>query len=65
MRLLIVKVIAVMFLIGGCARLLSIAMVGVPHPFFLVLLGIELIAPAIILVWTQTPAFNRVSISTQ
>lgn len=52
-RLPIVKMTAVMFLVGGGARVLSILMTGLPHWFYLVLLAVEFIAPAVILIWAS------------
>ena len=38
-------------LLGGCARLLSLAAVGRPHSFFLILLGLELLTPVVVIPW--------------
>ena len=38
-----------LFFIGGTGRALSWAMVGAPHPFFLLLMAIELVLPVIII----------------
>ncbi|THD59068.1 DUF4345 domain-containing protein [Phenylobacterium sp.] len=42
--------LAAIFFIGGVGRALSWVMVGAPHPFFLVLMAIELILPPVIIV---------------
>lgn len=52
-RLPIVKITAVMFLIGGSARLLSIVIAGLPHWFFVFLMAVEFTAPIVILIWSQ------------
>lgn len=47
----IVRGVAYLFFLAGCARLLSLAVVGKPHPFTLVLMAIELLFPFLILPW--------------
>ena len=46
--------LAVLFLLGGLGRAISYAMVGPPHPFFVLLMTIELVTPPILagLWWT-------------
>jgi hypothetical protein len=46
-----VRAVSAVFFLGGCARVLSIIVVGTPHPLFVVLMAIELAIPAIVLPW--------------
>lgn len=41
----------VLFFCTGCARLVSIAQVGLPHPLFQFLTGVELLLPLILWFW--------------
>ncbi|MEQ1931142.1 MAG: DUF4345 domain-containing protein [Parvularculaceae bacterium] len=53
------KALLAIFLLGGLARLLSIAAAGLPHPLFIFLTGLELILPGLLLFWfekTRVPA---------
>jgi len=47
--------LALLFLLGGLGRAISYATVGAPHPFFVVLMTIELVTPPILagLWWTE------------
>jgi len=47
----LVRGVAAVFFIAGCARGLSWATVGRPHTFSLVLMGIELVLPFMIIPW--------------
>ena len=46
-----VRMVAAAFFLAGCARVLSIVLVGIPHPTQLVLMGIEFLLPLVILPW--------------
>lgn len=51
-RRALVPVLAGIFFLGGIGRLLSILAVGSPHPFFILLMWIELLMPvAMVLLW--------------
>jgi uncharacterized protein DUF4345 len=40
-----IKALAFAFLVGGIGRLLSLILVGAPHPFFIAMLVLELVLP--------------------
>lgn len=48
----LIRFLAVLFLAGAFARILSWIMVGPPHPFFMAMLALEFVLPVIIL-WLQ------------
>jgi len=45
----LVNFLAVTFLVGGLARLISMAAVGLPDPFFIAMTGLELVLPVAML----------------
>jgi hypothetical protein len=47
----VIRILFVGLFLGGCARLLSLAAVGRPHSFFLILLGLELLIPVVVIPW--------------
>jgi hypothetical protein len=47
-RLYLVPWLAGVFFLGGVGRVISYAAVGPPHPFFLVLMGFELLLPPVL-----------------
>lgn len=49
---LFVYFLAVTFFVGGLARLVSVAVVGLPHPLFIFLTTLELIIP-LYMIWAQ------------
>ena len=51
-----VRLIAGAFFIGGCARIISIFVVGRPHPLFVALMVIELALPVILIPWQSAIA---------
>jgi hypothetical protein len=50
-RALVTRTILVIAAVAGLARIISIVAVGLPHPFFLVTLGLELVVTPLIIVW--------------
>ena len=44
-----VRFVAAAFFVGGCARIISIFVVGRPHPLFIVLMVIELVLPPVLI----------------
>jgi hypothetical protein len=49
-RLTVAVMLAAAFFLGGLARLVSIAAVGLPHPFFIAMTAIETMVPPV-MVW--------------
>ena len=47
-RLVEIRVVAAIFLLGGIARLISIAVMGWPEMFFVILMLVELLAPVLV-----------------
>ena len=45
--------LALVFFLGGCGRLLSLILVGAPHPFFTALMALELALPPLLYVLWQ------------
>jgi len=63
-KTLLVNFLAITFLAGGLARLVSMAAKGQPHPFFVVMTILELVIPFIMLflqfkVSRKPPAINE------
>lgn len=56
----VVNFLAITFLVGGFARLISMAQVGLPHPFFVAMTGLELLIP-IGMLWVQRKIANQAS----
>jgi hypothetical protein len=52
-----IQLLMALFFVAGLTRLISIAAVGVPHPFFVVMTSIEFLAPPLVL-WLSVRA-NR------
>ena len=50
-RALVTRVVLVIAAAGGIGRLISIAVVGPPHPVFLATLGLELVVVPLVIVW--------------
>ena len=48
-----IKLLALVFLGGFVARVISAAVVGLPHPFFIVMAALELVLPLVI-IWLAT-----------
>jgi hypothetical protein len=46
----VVRLAALTLFVGGIARLVSMAAVGLPHPFFLAMTALELSVPAVLVV---------------
>lgn len=42
-----VNVLAAAFFVGGIGRLIALLVVGVPHPFYVAMLGLELVLPVL------------------
>src|SRR5262245_49089178 len=40
--------LAAVFLVGGLARIVSIVVAGLPHPFFIAMLAVEMVLPVIV-----------------
>ena len=51
-----IRFIAVVFFIAGCARLVSLIVVGKPHLLFMVLMILELLIPAMVVPWQASVA---------
>jgi hypothetical protein len=47
----LVRLVACAFFVGGCARVISLFVVGRPHPFFVALMIIELVLPVVLIPW--------------
>jgi hypothetical protein len=45
-----VNLLAAVFFVGGLGRLLSVAIDGAPHPFYLAMLAVELVLPPLMVV---------------
>lgn len=56
-----IRAIGAVFFVAGCARLLSLIMVGKPHALFIVLLIVEIALPVVILPWQAQVARQRTS----
>jgi hypothetical protein len=50
-RAMATRVVLVIAAVAGLGRLISIIEVGVPHPFYLVTMGLELIVTPLIILW--------------
>lgn len=50
-RALVTRTILVIAALAGLTRIISIVAVGLPHPFFLVTMGLELVATPLIILW--------------
>ena len=58
-RLGLVRLILAIFMLGGMGRAVSYVSVGAPHPLFVVLMWIELLAPPILLALSLQPRSPR------
>ncbi len=56
----VVRFLLGIFFLGGIARLISIAVAGLPHPFFIAMAGIELLLPPLAL-WLLSRATTPAS----
>lgn len=54
-----VRAVAAAFFIAGCARLISIGVVGRPHVSQLVLMALELLLPLVIVPWQAAVSRER------
>jgi hypothetical protein len=50
-RAMATRVVLLIAAVAGVGRLISLIVVGVPHPFYLVTMGLELIVTPLIIVW--------------
>jgi len=50
-RAVVTRTILVVAALAGLTRILSIAVAGLPHPFFLVTMGLELVVTPLIILW--------------
>ncbi|MFD3510419.1 DUF4345 domain-containing protein [Nocardia sp. NPDC058666] len=48
-----INLLGAIFFVGGLARFLSIAAVGLPHVFYIVMIPVELIVPALNYYWAE------------
>jgi hypothetical protein len=58
-----VNALAGAFLVGGIGRLISLVVVGAPHPFFVAMLGLELVLPVLMVLVGRRVAAQAVAIS--
>lgn|SRR5262245_18988351 len=58
---MVVYFLALTFLVGGLARLVSIAAVGLPHPFFIAMTVLELLIP-VFMVLMQSRVSKKVQV---
>lgn len=56
----VIRAVAAVFFMAGSARLLSLIVVGEPHPVTLVLMVVELALPFVIIPWQASVARNDV-----
>lgn len=54
-----IRLLMAVFFIGGLARLVSIAVVGLPHPFFVAMAIIELVLPPLVIWLSAWAARHR------
>lgn len=63
------NLLAAAFLVGAVGRLLSVLLAGVPHPFYLAMLAVEVTAPVLVIFGAghvaKTPAVEQVSTADQ
>jgi Domain of unknown function (DUF4345) len=50
-RAMATRVVLLIAAVAGLGRLISLIVVGVPHPFYLVTMGLELIVTPLIILW--------------
>jgi hypothetical protein len=55
-----IRALCAVLFIAACARVLSILLVGAPHPVFLALMVIEFVIPAVVVPW-QAAVARRIS----
>jgi hypothetical protein len=60
-----IELLALVFFIGGIARLISIASVGLPDPFFRAMTGLELFLPFLMVFWARRVAALQLAPSTR
>jgi hypothetical protein len=58
-RLGLVRLMLAIFMLGGLGRAVSYVSVGAPHPLFILLMWIELLAPPILLALSLKPKSER------
>lgn len=58
-----IRAVGGLFFIAGCARLVSLAVVGKPHTLSLVLMVIELGLPFVIVPWQSAVSRQRLSVT--
>jgi presenilin-like A22 family membrane protease len=51
-----IRAICAVLIIAACARVLSIIVVGTPHPIFLALMGVEITIPVVVVPWQAAVA---------
>ena len=55
----VIRTVGAVFFVAGCARLLSLIVVGRPHTLFLVLMVVEMVLPVIIVPWQTSVARSQ------
>lgn len=50
-RAMATRVVLLIAAVAGVGRLISLLVVGVPHPFYLVTMGLELVVTPLIILW--------------
>lgn len=52
-KFVLISALSAICLVGGIGRLLSLLFVGTPHPFFIAMLVVEFVVPAILVAWAH------------
>lgn len=55
-----IRALSAALFIGGCGRVISLVVVGTPHPVSMVLLGLELGLPLLLVPWQGSLARHRI-----